>query len=154
MKKIRRALEILRISSSHRYSLLNLELVEYGLLSARKVRVFVLQLIAMQLSYLRQRVRLKSDEEGLLELQPFANWTEWIRTSPIHRIGEVHETQAKTPSTIMVASGSFNPSVKNALHSASRILCPVLRNLRKIRVPQTLQVIAGCHLPSRSRVKL
>ena len=63
-------------------------------------------------------------------------------------------TRAKMPLIRMGSSGSFNPSVSKSVHSASRILCPVLLNLRKIRVPQTLQVIAGCHFPSRSRVKL
>ena len=62
-------------------------------------------------------------------------------------------TQAKMPLARMLANGSFNPSVR-IVHSASRILCPVLRNFMKIREPQALQVIAGCHFPSRSRVKL
>ena len=143
-----------RLSYSKRYSL-KILLAKYESLLSMKVQGFVGRLIAKQLFCPPRQARLKSNAADLLELQPFAGWFELLPALPIHQISEENKTQATTPSKCIGRSRSFNPSVcLEMIHSASRILCPVLRSLRKIRVPQTLQVIDGCHLPSRSRVKL
>jgi len=114
---------------------------------------FVLQQDAMLRSSLHLLGLQELDEEDLLEQKLSLNLCGLIHPSPTRRNDEARMSQATMPSKRIQSNGSFNPSVEEN-HSASRILCPVLRNLMKMREPHALHVIAGCHFPSRSRVKL
>ena len=143
----------LRIFSLRQRFLLDLLLEVRVLLTAKMVPKSVLLLGAMQRFFPLPQVLQESDVEGLLELKPSLNLYGLIHPSPIRRNDEARMSQAKMPSIRIQSNGSFNPSVVEN-HSASRILCPVLRNLMKMREPHALHVIAGCHFPSRSRVKL